>query len=183
VRNQIEDALVLDAILPGSSPKKSMRRKTGASGAAPLTLKGLTPGVSIHLSSCCHPIPGDRIVALRTVGHGYDVHTIDCPTLESVSDQPERWVDVAWLPDGESPDVFPSALQVVAQNEPGSLATVTGIVARNEANISNIRLVHRDEHFHTFVIDVEVSDLAHLTNIVAALRATKSVSSVDRIRD
>jgi GTP diphosphokinase / guanosine-3',5'-bis(diphosphate) 3'-diphosphatase len=183
VRNTIEDALVLDAILPGSNPNKVPRKKAGVKNAAALTLKGLTPGVSIHLSLCCHPIPGDRIVALRTVGHGYDVHTIDCPTLEAVDDQPERWVDVAWLPDGESPAAFPSSLQVVAQNEPGSLATVTGIVARNDANISNIRLVHRDEHFHTFILDVEVSDLAHLTNIVAALRAAKSVSSVDRIRD
>jgi GTP diphosphokinase / guanosine-3',5'-bis(diphosphate) 3'-diphosphatase len=183
VRNTIEDALVLDAILPGSNPNKVPRKKTGSKNAAALTLKGLTPGVSIHLSLCCHPIPGDRIVALRTVGHGYDIHTIDCPTLESVDDQPERWVDVAWLPDGESPAAFPSSLQVVAQNEPGSLATVTGIVARNEANISNIRLVHRDEHFHTFILDIEVNDLAHLTNIVAALRAAKSVSSVDRIRD
>ena len=40
--------------------------------------------------------PGDRIVGIVTTGKGVTIHTIDCDTLESFSDAPERWLDVAW---------------------------------------------------------------------------------------
>jgi len=42
-------------------------------------------------------------------------------------------------------------------------------------------LAHRDGSFHTFHVDVEVHDLAHLHNIIAALRAADGVSQVERI--
>jgi len=31
-----------------------------------------------------------------TTGKGVTIHTIDCDTLESFADEPERWLDVAW---------------------------------------------------------------------------------------
>ena len=49
------------------------------------------------------------------------------------------------------------------------------------ANIVNLNLVHRDGSFHTFHLDVEVHDLAHLHAIMAALRDTDSVSKVERL--
>jgi GTP diphosphokinase / guanosine-3',5'-bis(diphosphate) 3'-diphosphatase len=183
-RHDLEDGVVMNAILPGSAPKRTTKSKHSAGKTdQPLTLKGLTPGVSIHLAPCCQPIPGDRIVAVRTVGHGIDVHAIDCTALKDLEDEASSWIDVAWLPHGETQALFNASLQVVTLNQPGSLATVADIVARNEANISNVKLAHRDEHFHTFVFDLEVADLAHLTNIVAALRAAKAVSAVERLRD
>ena len=39
----------------------------------------------------------------------------------------------------------------------------------------------RDGSFHTFHIDAEVHDLAHLHAIIAALREADPVSSVERI--
>jgi GTP pyrophosphokinase len=125
---------------------------------------------------------GDRIVAVRTAGHGFDVHTIDCQVLQDLETDDANWIDVAWLPADDVQTLFNASLQVVTLNQPGSLATVADIVARNEANIANMKLTHRDDHFHTFMFDLEVTDLAHLTNILAALRAAKAVSSVERLR-
>jgi GTP diphosphokinase / guanosine-3',5'-bis(diphosphate) 3'-diphosphatase len=182
-RHDISDADVMNAIVPGSAPTQKSRKKVATKGSASaLTLKGLTPGVSIHLASCCQPILGDRIVAVRTAGHGFDVHAIDCQVLQELDTDDANWIDVAWLPADDVQTLFNASLQVVTLNQPGSLATVADIVARNEANIANMKLTHRDEHFHTFMFDLEVADLAHLTNIVAALRAAKAVSSVERLR-
>jgi (p)ppGpp synthase/HD superfamily hydrolase len=58
---------------------------------------------------------------------------------------------------------------------------MSGILGMKHANIVNLQLVHRDGSFHTFHIDVEVHDLAHLHAIVAALRDADPVSSVERI--
>ena len=61
-----------------------------------ISLKGLTDGVLVHLATCCHPLPGDSIVGIQTPGKGVSVHTIDCITLESFHDMPERWMDISW---------------------------------------------------------------------------------------
>ncbi len=65
-------------------------------------ISGLIPGMAVHFAGCCHPLPGDRIVGIVTTGKGVTIHTIDCDTLESFADTPERWIDVAW-------DVDPAA--------------------------------------------------------------------------
>ncbi len=57
---------------------------------------------------------------------------------------------------------------------------MSGILGSKHANIVNLQLVHRDGSFHTFNIDVEVHDLAHLHAIIAALREADPISSVER---
>lgn len=58
-------------------------------------------GMAVHFARCCHLPPGDRIVGIVTTGKGVTIHTIDCETLETFADTPERWIDV---PRGEGPD-------------------------------------------------------------------------------
>ena len=62
-------------------------------------IRGLIPGMALHFAGCCHPLPGDRIVGIVTTGKGVTIHTIDCETLESFAETPERWLDVAWSSD------------------------------------------------------------------------------------
>ena len=57
--------------------------------------------MAVHFARCCHPLPGDRIVGIITTGKGVTIHTIDCATLESFSEAPERWIDVGWDAVGE----------------------------------------------------------------------------------
>ena len=162
--------------MPGSvNPPESKKRRKGQKSA--ISIRGLTPGVAVHLGECCHPVPGDRIVGLKHPGHGIDVHSIDCAVLEKEQDR--EWVDLAW---GEGADHAVSRILVIVRNQPGSLAVVTGILAQNNVNIVNLQLRHRDRQFHTFLIDIEVDNLVHLTNILASLRATQAVTSVDRVK-
>ena len=88
-----------------------------------------------------------------------------------------EWLDLRWVTDSE---IAVAQLVAVVHNKPGALAAVTGILAHHGANIVNLHLRDRDRQFHSFVIDMEVDGLAHLTNIIAALRATQSVVNVER---
>ena len=71
------------------------RRKAKRNEMA-VPIRGLIPGMALHFAGCCHPLPGDRIVGIVTTGKGVTIHTIDCETLESFAETPERWLDVAW---------------------------------------------------------------------------------------
>jgi len=148
-----------------------------------IAITGLIPGMAVHFARCCHPLPGDRIVGIITTGKGVTIHTIDCATLESFSDAPERWIDVGWDAVGEGEAAYTGRLRITVANQPGSLSSLSTVIARHEGNISNLRIVNRSMDFFDMVIDVEVSDVKHLADITAALRATPAINAVERARN
>jgi GTP diphosphokinase / guanosine-3',5'-bis(diphosphate) 3'-diphosphatase len=181
---------VLNAVFPGTRMKAALekvipigrqRAKQKKHGNA-IPIRGLIPGMAMHFAGCCHPLPGDRIVGIVTTGKGVTIHTIDCETLESFAETPERWLDVAWDQDPTGTDQHVGRLAVVITNQPGSLGSLTTVIGKNLGNISNLKITNRSIDFFEVLVDVEVTDVRHLTNIIAALRATPAISSVDRAR-
>jgi guanosine-3',5'-bis(diphosphate) 3'-pyrophosphohydrolase len=144
-------------------------------------IRGLIPGMALHFAGCCHPLPGDRIVGIVTTGKGVTIHTIDCETLENFTDTPERWLDVAWS-SGEAEQVHVGRINVTIANEPGNLGSLTTVIGKQGGNISNLKITNRSADFFEIMIDIQVADVKHLTTIIAALRATPVINSVERAR-
>ena len=138
--------------------------------------------MAMHFASCCHPLPGDRIVGIVTTGRGVTIHTIDCETLESFTEAPDRWLDVAWE-SGKDDDVFHlGRVKLVVTNEPGSLGSLSMVIAKNQGNISNLKITSRSTDFFEILVDIEVQDVKHLTTIITALRNTATINSAERSR-
>ncbi len=148
----------------------------------PIKLKGLTAGMSYHLAGCCSPLKGDSIVGIVTAGIGVAVHTLDCDTLISYQDAPDRWLNISWDNQNNLETVSNARIVVVLFNKPGSLGKVTTVIAKNNGNISNILFSVRKPDFFEIIIDIEVRDTNHLQNIIAALRMEKEVSSLERLK-
>ncbi len=178
-RRTLSDAAVMEALMPGSAGADEVHALAPQSSA--ISIRGLTPGVAYDLGTCCHPVPGDRIVGLRRPDAGIEVHAIDCRVLTDLAERSENetdWVDVAW---GDKTEGAVARISVMVKNEPGSLGIVSTIIGGHKANIINLRLDTRDTSFHTNEIDVEVHDVQQLMRLMAALRAADAVHSVDRI--
>jgi len=156
--------------------------KKGDQGKTPLPIKGLVPGMAMHFARCCHPLPGDRIVGIVTTGKGVTIHTIDCDTLENFSDTPERWLDVSWGEGPDAPESHVGRMEVIIGNTPGALGTLSTVIGKNGGNITNLKISSRSLDFWDMTIDVYVNDTKHLNNIIAALRATPEIASVERAR-
>ncbi|MGQ0662001.1 MAG: RelA/SpoT family protein [Pseudomonadota bacterium] len=148
----------------------------------PIAIRGLIPGMAIHYAGCCHPLPGERIVGIVTTGKGVTIHTADCETLASFADMPERWLDVAWDSPAEESEHKVGRVALVLAHRPGSLGALSTVIAKNAGNITNLKIVNRTEQFWEMLIDIEVRDVKHLSNIIAALRATPAINSVERAR-
>jgi len=160
-------------------PISRARKKGGGDNAIPI--RGLIPGMAVHFARCCHPLPGERIVGIVTTGKGVTVHTIDCETLANFQDSPERWVDLAWDVE-ETGQPYTGRLHVIVANEPGSLGSLSTVIGKNKANISNLKVTNRSVDFFEMLLDLEVTNVKHLTNVMAALRATPVITSVERAR-
>ncbi len=158
------------------------KTKTKETNHQSVPIKGLIPGMAIHYAGCCHPLPGDRIVGIVTTGRGVTVHTIDCDTLEQFADQPARWLDVGWDVEDAAGEAFVGRVAMVVANASGSLGALSTVIAKNAGNITNLKIVNRTAEFWEMVIDIEVRDVKHLTNVIAALRATPVINSAERAR-
>jgi GTP pyrophosphokinase len=158
---------------------RARRKGSGRDTAVPI--RGLIPGMAVHFAGCCHPLPGDRIVGIVTTGKGVTIHTIDCDTLGAFADEPERWLDVAWSSD-EAEAAHVGRINVTIANEPGNLGSLTTTIGKQGGNISNLKITNRSTDFFEIMVDIEVADVKHLSTIIAALRATPVINSVERAR-
>ncbi|MBX9644162.1 MAG: bifunctional (p)ppGpp synthetase/guanosine-3',5'-bis(diphosphate) 3'-pyrophosphohydrolase [Novosphingobium sp.] len=172
---KLEDRAVMEALVPGSTKHMAEPENWPKQDRA-ISIRGLTAGMAFHLGTCCHPVPGDRIVGIRQPDVGVEVHSIDCLKLASGVDA--DWLDLSW---GERTTGAVGRVRVVLYNRPGTLAEAAGIFAGNRANISSLENTGRDELFSTYEVDLDVNDLAHLTRIVSALRASDAVAEAERI--
>ena len=173
-KRRFSDEALMEALMPGSTGGDIAPRPPAQRTA--ISIKGLTAGVSYTLAICCHPVPGDRIVGLRREDESIEVHAISCDTLASGTDA--DWLDLAW---GDGSDGGTARLAIILRDVPGALGMMASVLGAKGANIVNLTLVHRDGSFHTFHLDVEVHDLAHLHSILAALRDTDGVSRAERL--
>ena len=56
------------------------------------------------------------------------------------------------------------------------------MIGKHGGNITNLKITNRSPDFFEMLVDIEVADVKHLTNIIAALRATPVINSVERAR-
>lgn len=167
---------------PSEHMDRAVMVRDGANTDGPMPIKGLIPGMAMHFARCCHPLPGDRIVGIVTTGKGVTIHTIDCETLETFADTPERWLDVAWGDSDETSSGQVGRLFMTMVNETGALGNVSTVIGRNGGNITNLKITSRSLDFWEMTLDVFVQDTKHLNNVIAALRATPEIISVERSR-
>ncbi|MFZ9395531.1 MAG: RelA/SpoT family protein [Erythrobacter sp.] len=172
---RLTDRAVMEALVPGCTAdideEDDWTRREHA-----ISIRGLTAGVGFQLAECCHPLPGDRIVGLRKKNEAVEVHAIGCFELADGVDA--DWLDLSW---GQRSQGAVGRLRVTLYDRPGTLAEMAGIFAQNHANVKRLAQVETDHPFTTYEIDLEVQDLAHLTRILSALRASDAVAQAERI--
>ncbi len=143
---------------------------------------GLAPDQRFERARCCEPLPGERIVGITFRGKGVVVHSIDCDTLTTYEDQPERWVDLAWH-SGTHAAAYSVSLDVTMSNDAGVLGRICTLIGECKANISNMTFVDRKPDFYRLLIEVELRDAEQLHNVINVLDADTDVAQVERHRD
>ncbi|WP_300393033.1 bifunctional (p)ppGpp synthetase/guanosine-3',5'-bis(diphosphate) 3'-pyrophosphohydrolase [Henriciella sp.] len=186
-RGRYDTADFIRTVFPGYEPVQSIpadRTVLDDSHASRMIAgEDLTPGVTLHLGECCHPIPGDRIIGLREPEKGLVIHTIYCRQVAEYEDRPDLWVDLRWNDVARQGVVAVGRINVRAVNKRGVMASQCSAIAQAGGNITRVETGERTQDFLQLVFDIEVEDLRHLEQIKAALRALAVVESVDRIEE
>ena len=186
---ELSDRSVLEIVFPSLKNQQDTivtpsivvdANRSHKAGDNQLPIKGLTPGLPVHISKCCHPLPGDRIVGIVAEGKGIMVHTIDCEALEVYTDTPEDWLDLSWHHPENNAGVHVARVDLVLKHVSGALASVLLLIAQDQGNVTNVKFSERSADVFRIELDLEVRDVKHLTDVVTALRASKYVNSIER---
>ena len=162
------------------SATKAKPKKASSKFNESISIEGLIPGMAIHFAKCCHPLPGDPIVGVITTGRGVTIHTEDCVSLEVYAKTPERILDISWGADHAGD--FIGRLHVIIDNVVGSIGNLTTMIAKEKGDIQNFKLTNRTMTYFEVLVDIKVKNRRELDQIIAALRGTPTINSVERIR-
>jgi GTP pyrophosphokinase/guanosine-3',5'-bis(diphosphate) 3'-pyrophosphohydrolase len=143
----------------------------------PVTIRG-NEGGAVHLSSCCHPIPGDAIVGVLTKGQGLVIHRASCTNVRRVD--PDKLLEVTWEEQLER--MFGVNVSVHARNERGALADIATAISNATANIESVDTqdTHSGEGFIHIHFRLQVEGLRHLEQVLGAVSQVPSVQRVER---
>ncbi|MEV0785234.1 bifunctional (p)ppGpp synthetase/guanosine-3',5'-bis(diphosphate) 3'-pyrophosphohydrolase [Streptomyces sp. NPDC050423] len=164
--------------LAESSPPSHGRNKRRANADPGVVVKGVED-VWVKLARCCTPVPGDPIIGFVTRGSGVSVHRADCANVDSLSQEPERILEVEWAPTQSS--VFLVAIQVEALDRSRLLSDVTRILSDQHVNILSAAVQTSRDRVATSRFTFEMGDPKHLGHVLKAVRGVEGVYDVYRV--
>ena len=123
-------------------------------------------------------VPGDKIVGILTPNEGITIFPVGSDELLNFEKTPESWIKLGWKKDIEF--TFVSRIIVTLINEVGVLNSITSTIADYGGNISNLILNEKDSDFYNLIIDINVNDSKHISDIVDSLKGLPVLESVLR---
>ena len=153
--------------------RPSSRKSTG------VFVEGLDD-VLVRLSSCCTPVPGDRIVGFVTRGRGVSVHRADCVnaiTLDSAAR--ERLIEVEW--DQAQSGRHTASIAVEALDRAQLLADVARTLAEQNVGIISVSAESTPDRVSHMRFECELADTEHLEAVLASLRRVEGVYDAFRL--
>ncbi|MFJ8693704.1 RelA/SpoT family protein [Streptomyces roseolilacinus] len=171
-----EEAATEDIAETAPPARGRAKRRTKADPG--VVVKGVED-VWVKLARCCTPVPGDPIIGFVTRGSGVSVHRADCVNVDSLSQQPERILDVEWAPTQSS--VFLVAIQVEALDRSRLLSDVTRVLSDQHVNILSAAVQTSRDRVATSRFTFEMGDPKHLGHVLKAVRGVEGVYDVYRV--
>jgi len=140
-----------------------------------------TEGMVVAYGRCCHPIPGDQIVAKLSKGRGIVVHRQGCKNLDAASKRKrsDNYIDVNWA-EGASGE-FTCEIKLEIENKLGLLARTATVISDCGGDIENVSMEDRDGFSMNLLYLIKVSDRKHLAKLMRRLRRITYVMRIVRM--
>ncbi len=169
-------------ILKGSQGKNKDKVTHSRTG---IIVKGIDD-VSVRLSKCCSPVPGDEIVGFITRGRGVTVHRTDCINVVNMPEEERyRLIDVEWagnaLQDGEgSRKLYLAEIRIFAHNRTGLLVDITKIFTERHIDVRSVTSRTTRQGTATISYEFDVPGKDALAELIGKIRQVESVIDIQR---
>ncbi|EDM68330.1 MAG: bifunctional GTP diphosphokinase/guanosine-3',5'-bis pyrophosphate 3'-pyrophosphohydrolase [Moritella sp.] len=144
-----------------------------------MPIKG-AEGMLVSFANCCHPIPGDAIVAHLSPGKGLVIHIETCRNIHGYQNEPDRYIPVEWDENIDPSQEFKTEIRIQVVNHQGVLAKLTNTVASTGANIHNIVTDEKDARVYNVDILITAKNRKHVADVMKKIRTLQDVLKISR---
>ena len=137
-------------------------------------------GMLYHISKCCFPLPGERIVGVITRSRGISVHREDCKSLSIVD--PDRIMNITWSEKSkvDTSKTYPVSFVVEVIDRIGVFKDILSKIADLQTNVSYAGVKTRQDNTALIEISADVSSKTHLDTLIKSLYGVSDVINVRR---
>jgi GTP pyrophosphokinase len=153
------------------------RRPTTSSTKFGISVDGVGD-VMLRLAKCCRPVPGDPIVGYVSLGRGITIHREDCPNVQVLRKDPDRFTPVSW--DGEAATSFKVEIHIDGWDRHRLLEDLARTFSEAGINIADARCTSNPPMIRNRFV-IEVADTKTLDTTITKLRNIEAVFDAYRV--
>ena len=168
---------VYDLVFPNNKRKKRKKNYYIEKNIS-IPVQGLHSDMPAQFAENSFLVPGDKIVGIILPEKGITIFPVDSLELVNYEKSPESWIKLEWKKDIDF--TFTSRIRITIINEVGVLNSITSTIADYGGNITNLILNEKDSDFYNLIIDINVNDNKHISDIVKSLDGLPVVEAVNR---
>ncbi|MFH1825979.1 MAG: bifunctional (p)ppGpp synthetase/guanosine-3',5'-bis(diphosphate) 3'-pyrophosphohydrolase [bacterium] len=158
-------------------PRPQVSLKPRLNSKSAVEVEGLE-NVQVRFSKCCKPIPGEAIVGFVSHGRGVAIHRADCDNITKAEVVPEKKVAVSWSLKAQAQ--FPVDIEIEAYDRVGVLKDILGEISETKTNVPAAKITTKRGSSAFLKVTVDVRDLEHLNQVIAAIQKVSDVYEVRR---
>ncbi len=127
-------------------------------------------------AKCCNPLPGDKIVGIKTTKRKIIIHRTDCKNIEGIPESKKIRVSEELFEKGN----YDVVIKIDAENRPGMLPEILNKMSESNAaiNATNAKLLPNNTI--TCLLNIKIKTLSDLEKVLEKTRKTKGVKRAER---
>ena len=138
-------------------------------------------GIIVNYAKCCHPLPGDNIVATIGKERGMAIHRSECPNVTTNALANNAIVNLKWASQMDDKSEYQAMIRVVTPHKVGILARISSQIAKVESNIENIKFEGQSSALASVDFTVSVKNIEMLDKLMVAIEQNVSEAKVYRL--
>ncbi|MFM1920581.1 MAG: hypothetical protein RLZZ303_2215 [Candidatus Hydrogenedentota bacterium] len=162
---------------PRPAPRRAESQVDEATRQKLVRVDGLR-GLEVHFAKCCHPMPGQPIVAYSTQV-GVSIHRADCKSFLKSQPDPERIHAASWEGDEE----YLRTLRVMLGARPNALTDITAAMRPINVDIIDAHYAPASNGLSCFEFTFRSHEHSQVDRIIRALKTVSGVTRVIRVTE
>ena len=141
---------------------------------------GLKPTDKFTFGTCCHPVVGEAIVAIRKKKNTYVIHRRDCSDLGRYKKSPEKWVAVEWNLSDKNNNPQPARLRILWKTGSATMKQILGVFDQEDVDIIHMNTLAQNDSSTEIMADIQVRHQEHLNRLINVLKKHPKIISVEK---
>ena len=128
----------------------------------------------IKMAECCHPLPGEDVIGVKTTKRKIIIHKKSCPNIAKISKDRLICLDF-------EREKGKTEIRIIAFDRPGLLSEILAEIKHSGVNLTNTNFKIKKSGHAEAIFGLEVTSVEKLEKLLEKLEHIPSVQSAERI--